>query len=143
MKTKLQYEVENEAAWSAIIPDLWQVAKGRKIWLLIGDLGTGKTTLVRCLNAYLGGLDEVTSPTFSLINEYTCESKAGRSRIYHLDLYRLESIEEVIDIGLEEILEGEDLILIEWPELAIPLISSDYFEIEIQHINSHRKILVL
>lgn len=78
-----------------------------------GEMGAGKTTLVKFVCAALGVQDEVSSPTFSLVNEYvTLEGKS----IYHFDLYRLESPEEALDFGIEEYLESGKLCLIEWPE---------------------------
>lgn len=81
--------------------------------LLIGDLGAGKTTLVKGIAQGRGAAepDEVSSPTFPLIHEY-----GEPPRIYHVDLYRLDTLEEVASLGLEELLDGPALVLIEWGE---------------------------
>lgn len=77
---------------------------------LDGELGSGKTQFVKGLAAGLGFGGEVTSPTFTLIHEYT----GGRLPIYHFDFYRLESEEEALQLGLEEYLQGEGVCVIEW-----------------------------
>lgn len=141
--TPLEMEVINEASWEAIMGRLLDLSEGRRIWLLEGDLGSGKTTLARYLIHYLGGEDEVSSPTFSLVNDYDWVSDGQEYRLYHLDLYRLESVEEVIDIGFEEIIDSGDFVVIEWPEVAEPLLPDDCFRLKISHFESHRKVLVL
>ncbi|MDN5397083.1 MAG: tRNA (adenosine(37)-N6)-threonylcarbamoyltransferase complex ATPase subunit type 1 TsaE, partial [Chryseobacterium sp.] len=91
-----------------IIPDL-----KHNILLLKGNLGAGKTTFTQFLLKNLGSQDEVNSPTYSIVNEYT----TPEGKIYHFDLYRLKNIEEVYDIGIEEYLDHAFLCIIEWPEV--------------------------
>ena len=98
-----------------------------RIVLLSGDLGAGKTALVKELVSILRSDDEVSSPTFSIINEYE-----GASRIVHIDLYRLETLEEALDIGIEDYIESGDWVFIEWPALIMPLIHSGYASIDIR-----------
>jgi len=86
-----------------------------KVFTLEGDLGAGKTTFVKSICEALSIVDEVSSPTFSLVNEY--ETKNGDS-IYHMDLYRVEEEEELLNIGLEDYLESQNLCLIEWPSIG-------------------------
>ena len=82
---------------------------------LHGEMGAGKTTFVHALCDELGVENAVSSPTFSIINEYT--NAAGKT-IYHLDLYRLKSVEEAIDAGVEDCFYSGNLCLVEWPEIA-------------------------
>ena len=97
------------------------LSSGAKILLLEGELGAGKTTLVKALCIALDSKDEVTSPTFGLVNEY----RAGNGNpIYHIDLYRLNTIEEAIQIGVEEYLFSGTWCFIEWPELIGPLLAN-------------------
>lgn len=90
--------------------------------LFYGDLGAGKTTLIKTLVKRLGSADNVSSPTFSLINEY--KTDAGAS-IFHLDLYRLKDENEAYDIGIEELLETDSLKLIEWPQKINSLLDDE------------------
>ncbi|MDR2122714.1 MAG: tRNA (adenosine(37)-N6)-threonylcarbamoyltransferase complex ATPase subunit type 1 TsaE [Flavobacteriaceae bacterium] len=85
-----------------------------KIFTLTGNLGAGKTTLVRYLCKTLNSPDEITSPTFSLINEY--DSPAGK--IYHFDLYRINSIEELFNVGFTEYIDSGNYCFIEWAEIS-------------------------
>lgn len=93
-----------------------------------GEMGVGKTTLIRqmCKN-YGVDTSEANSPSFSIINEYSSPS----GPVYHLDLYRLESPEEGLDIGVEEVLYSGDLCLLEWPERIEPLIPEDAAHVSI------------
>ena len=84
-----------------------------KIILFHGDLGAGKTTLIKSLVSKLGSEDTVSSPTFSIVNEY---ATTDNNVILHFDLYRLNSEEEAYDIGIEEYLERDCWKFIEWPE---------------------------
>src|SRR5690606_1930704 len=83
-----------------------------KVWLFSGDLGAGKTTLIKEICRYFGVEDTVNSPTFSLVNEY---SDRSGSKYYHLDFYRIKNEEEAYDIGAEEYLYSGDYCFVEWP----------------------------
>ena len=110
--------------------------------LLRGDLGAGKTTLVKACCTRLG-IDpaEVNSPTFSIVNEYRLP---GGEPIYHIDLYRLESPEEAEDIGLEEYLDQGRYCFIEWPDIAAPLLPEQLLSVSITATaEGGRKIVLL
>jgi tRNA threonylcarbamoyladenosine biosynthesis protein TsaE len=83
------------------------------ILLLKGNLGAGKTTFTQFLMKKLGSGDEVSSPTYSIVNEYN----TPQGKVFHFDLYRLKNIDEVYDIGIEEYLDNAFLCIIEWPEV--------------------------
>jgi tRNA threonylcarbamoyladenosine biosynthesis protein TsaE len=85
---------------------------GGEIIALHGVLGAGKTQLAKGLAKGLGFYGDVTSPTFTIVHEY----RGGRLPIYHIDLYRIQSEKEAVDIGLEEYLPGDGVTIIEWPE---------------------------
>lgn len=78
-----------------------------------GEMGAGKTTLIRQIAAQLGATDTVTSPTFALVNQY---KGSGNRRIFHFDFYRIEDVREAYDLGYEEYFFSGDLCLVEWPE---------------------------
>ncbi|MFA5713848.1 MAG: tRNA (adenosine(37)-N6)-threonylcarbamoyltransferase complex ATPase subunit type 1 TsaE [Bacteroidales bacterium] len=92
---------------------------GVTVFALFGEMGSGKTTFIKALCKVLGVEEEVTSPTFTLINQYS-----GRDKIVvcHSDLYRLERYSELIEIGLEEYLYNSHICFIEWPQLALELL---------------------
>ena len=93
-----------------------------------GNMGAGKTTLVKNLCSKLGVQDEVNSPTFALVNEYQTESFDS---VFHFDFYRIKSLEEVFDIGYEDYFYGGSLCLLEWPELIDPIMPEHFIKVEI------------
>ncbi len=106
-----------------------EFAETGQIILLKGELGSGKTVLVKGIARALDIEQDITSPTYVLINEYQ-----GRLPLYHMDLYRLEQKNELYDIGFEEYLGRPGIVAIEWPELALDFIKDHYLQIEIEVI---------
>lgn len=106
-----------------------------------GEMGMGKTTLIKSICAALQVVDEVSSPSFSLVNEY--KSATGK-KIFHFDFYRIKSIEEVYDIGYEDYFFSDSICLIEWPEkIEDLLLGLHYLEVNISPCNNEtRNILV-
>ena len=88
--------------------------------LLGGDLGSGKTTLAQGIAGGLGVTEPVVSPTFAIVREYE-----GRVPVAHIDVYRLDHIQELHDLGFEEILDGNRVVLVEWGELVAPMLAGD------------------
>ncbi len=116
-------------------------AGDRKKWLFIGEIGAGKTTFIQTICRKMGVTEKVTSPTFSLINEY---SISDNNTLYHIDLYRLKSLNEAIDIGIEDYLYDENFCFIEWPQLIRPILPEKAVEIKLEIIeNSKRKSIFL
>jgi tRNA threonylcarbamoyladenosine biosynthesis protein TsaE len=113
--------------------EIIKIIDNKKIIFLTGDLGAGKTTLVKAICKQLGVEDNISSPTFSIINEY--QSKGDI--IYHMDLYRIESSEELWNIGIEEYFESGKICIIEWPEIASEFVNPD-LKINITLV-SHKK----
>ncbi|MFM6949376.1 MAG: tRNA (adenosine(37)-N6)-threonylcarbamoyltransferase complex ATPase subunit type 1 TsaE [Aquirufa sp.] len=108
------------------------------IWLFRGQMGAGKTTLIKEICQQLGVNHHVQSPTFSLVNEYL--TKHGET-IYHFDLYRLKNVQEALEIGIEEYLDSGNICLIEWPEQAEELWDIPHTNFIIEAIDqSHRKL---
>jgi tRNA threonylcarbamoyladenosine biosynthesis protein TsaE len=118
----------------------WQVAQTYNIILFSGEMGSGKTTFIHFLCKYLCVEDIVTSPTFSLINEYRFKGNDQQLKtIFHLDLYRINSITDAINAGIEDCIlrakSGNNYVFIEWPEKAIELVPVPYLFVKIETIN--------
>jgi len=111
-----------------------------KIFLLNGELGVGKTTLIKALVKELGSKDDVQSPTFSIINEYKGEKDEP---IYHFDFYRVKTEEEVMDMGYEEYFYSGEYNFIEWPEKVPSLLPENSHQINLflEFNRKHRKII--
>lgn len=101
--------------------------KEQRIFAFYGELGAGKTTLIKQFCRVLGVTTSVTSPTFSLIHEY----EGTDTEVYHFDLYRIKSEMEAVDIGVEAYLDSEGIVLIEWPERIPTLLPSEAVRIEL------------
>jgi tRNA threonylcarbamoyladenosine biosynthesis protein TsaE len=103
--------------------------------LLHGDLGAGKTTLAKGIAAALGVRDVVSSPSFSLVNEYDTEPALPVSRLFHLDLYRLGEESDLASIGFDDLMASADgVMLVEWPERAAAVLPEQYLLIEIEPV---------
>lgn len=109
-------------------------AKDQRIFLFEAPMGSGKTTFIKSLCEFLNVTDTMSSPTYSIVNEYHTNSK---SKLYHFDLYRLKSSEELFEIGFEDYVDSGNYLFIEWPELAIPFLDS-YLRIIIKIENNNR-----
>lgn len=118
---------------------LLQATSGETVYAFRGEMGAGKTTLIKALCAELGVQDEVSSPTFSLVNEYTTHT--GET-VYHFDFYRIENLEEVYDIGYEEYLYSGHRCFIEWPEKILYLLPEHHVEIHIAESDKQRVITI-
>lgn len=107
---------------------------------LTGELGTGKTTLAQAICRGYGVKEEVTSPTYALIHEY----KAPRSAVFHIDLYRLDSPEQLTNLGWDEIISSRSLVLVEWPERAGSRLPDDHLPIDLDYVpdDPARRILL-
>lgn len=136
--------VTQESELESTVEKILRFANGRKKFTLIGDLGAGKTTLTQYFCKKIGVKDNVTSPTFSLVNEYVFEENGKTHRFYHLDLYRVKDLDEALAIGIEDYLFGEEYCFVEWPEVVAPLLPEDVVHIKISILaDLRRKILLL
>lgn len=98
-----------------------------KTILFDAPMGAGKTTLIKEICKQLGSTDNFSSPTYQLVNEYTFLT----GKIYHFDLYRLQSLEELLDIGFEDYLQPNNYCLIEWPTFAQQFLQSNFLKVDI------------
>lgn len=105
---------------------LAELARPGDLFLLVGDLGAGKTAFTQGFGAALGVQEPITSPTFTLARVYR-----GRLEMNHLDVYRLAQLDEVLDLGLQELLDGDAVTLIEWGDAIAPALGADYLEVRL------------
>ena len=108
-----------------------------KIILISGEMGAGKTTLIKQILIGLNVIDNISSPTFSIINEYTTKSK---DLVYHMDLYRINKIEELEEIGFFEYLESGNLCFIEWGDIIEDIIGENYNKFKLTESDNLRII---
>ncbi|HEX5170635.1 MAG TPA: tRNA (adenosine(37)-N6)-threonylcarbamoyltransferase complex ATPase subunit type 1 TsaE, partial [Cyclobacteriaceae bacterium] len=131
------YEGVNIKGLQAVANELIRQAAGRKIWLFHGEMGSGKTTLIKAICGSLDVQDLVSSPTFSIVNEY--RSLAGS--IFHFDFYRIKNEAEAYEIGTDEYFYSGQYCFVEWPDKIPSLIPSAHVAISIQaEDNEHRTI---
>ena len=102
------------------------VAKAGDVILLAGDLGAGKTTFTQGFGRALGIDEPITSPTFTLMRDYE-----GRLRLIHVDVYRLEHLQEIVDLGITELVDDDAVALVEWGDVAEAVLPADFLEIRI------------
>jgi len=112
----------------------------KKIFAFYGSMGAGKTTIIKAVCEYLGAIDIVSSPTFTLVNEY--KTNAGES-IFHIDFYRIKKQEEVYDFGIEEYLTGESYCFMEWPELIEEILPDETVRVRISVDENEQRILLI
>lgn len=128
-------EIENAAK------EFLQITKGYKIFAFSGDLGAGKTTFINALCKHIGVSEAVTSPTYSIIQEYATNSN---EIIFHIDLYRIKSDREAMDAGVEDCINSNEICMVEWPERAPDIFPENtvFTSIEILSPNK-RKLKIL
>lgn len=117
-----------------------EVFKNEKKIVFFGEMGVGKTTLIKFICKVLNVQDVVTSPTFSVVNEY--QDKDGNS-LYHFDFYRIKNQEELFDLGLEEYIYSDNYCFIEWPEKADKLLSDNFVKVQMTKNKECRIIKVI
>lgn len=109
-----------------------------KIFALYGKMGAGKTTFIQAICNSLGSNDNVTSPTFAIINEYNTKDL---SSIYHFDFYRIEELEEAYDLGYEDYLFSGNFCFIEWPEMIESLLPENIIKVNIEVLDNESRII--
>ena len=112
----------------------------QRIFAFYGSMGAGKTTIIKAICKALGAVDIVSSPTFTLVNEY--RTREGES-LYHIDFYRIKKQEEVFDFGIEEYLTGDSFCFMEWPELVEELLPPETVRIRISVDENEWRTLII
>jgi len=116
---------------------LGELVKNGNMICLLGDLGAGKTTLTQSFAKGLGVDDYVTSPTFTIVNEYD-----GRIPLYHFDVYRIGSSDEMYDIGYDEYINSDGVCIIEWANLIEDILPEEYLSIELKYVEDGREMIL-
>lgn len=138
-----EYRIEDESKLQEIAGEMIQWIGDSLVVCLVGEMGAGKTTLVRYLMQELGTTQDVSSPTFAIANEYVPQNGPWQG-VYHLDLYRLRSLDEVRALPLSDYTESGYLCLIEWPQIAADELPEDTKVLRIEAMeNGSRKIVFL
>jgi tRNA threonylcarbamoyladenosine biosynthesis protein TsaE len=131
---EIQFTIDTIASAAATF---WQHAGDRKIFAFHGPLGAGKTTFIKYLCAAKGVTSPVSSPTFSIINQY----EMGAENLYHIDLYRLKDEDEAIRAGVEDCLYSGSICLVEWPERASGLFPENTVSVYFAVVDPKRRII--
>jgi len=131
---------ENLEQIPEIAKEILKYSSPHKKFVLSAEMGIGKTTLIKELSLQLGVTDIVSSPTFSIVNEYVSSS---HGKIYHFDFYRLKDEEEAFDMGYEEYFFGDDYCFVEWPEKIPHLIEEDMVKIKMRLDGDKRVIEII
>lgn len=118
---------ESVSSLSAAAQSILEAASSQKIFLFYGEMGAGKTTLIKELCRQLGVQEQASSPTFAIVNEY----KGTKGKVFHFDFYRLKNQTEAMDMGYEEYFYSGDYCFIEWPEKIPDLLPEHYIRISI------------
>ncbi|RYU95367.1 tRNA (adenosine(37)-N6)-threonylcarbamoyltransferase complex ATPase subunit type 1 TsaE [Emticicia agri] len=115
-------------------------AEDKTIWIFEGEMGAGKTTMIKAICKELGVLSTVQSPTFSIVNEYVT---ADGGNIYHFDFYRLKRESEALDFGIEEYFDSGNICLLEWAQKIESLLPENCYTIRIEVIDNNSRSLSL
>lgn len=116
-------------ATQALAAAIASLATAGDVILLAGELGAGKTAFAQGFGAGLGITERITSPTFTLAQHY----EGGTLTLHHLDVYRLERLAEMEDVGVSELVDGDGVVLIEWGDAVAPALPRDYLEISMTY----------
>jgi tRNA threonylcarbamoyladenosine biosynthesis protein TsaE len=140
MNSGLEFETHSDEETQALGRQLAKMLPDRGVILLIGELGAGKTTLAKGIVEGRGvtSAEDVSSPTFTLIHEYG--QPVG---VYHIDLYRLNTLDEARRLGLEDLFEQPALVLLEWGERFPELLPSQRIEIRLSHKGEENRLIVI
>ena len=117
-----------------------KLAGGCQVWLFFGEMGSGKTTFIKAICSELGVTGVMSSPTFSIVNEYEA---TGGKKIRHFDFYRIKNETEAYDIGTEEYLDSGEMCLIEWPEKIPSFVPPTHAEVTIAVVNQNERTIAL
>ena len=130
-------EIDSLSELDDVAREILDALDGRNVVLFRGGMGAGKTTLISRIVALMGAEDTVTSPTFALVNQYVGDNDR---LIFHFDFYRIDSIDEVFDLGYEEYFYSGELCFVEWPEMVEGLLPDDAMQVRITVGDDQKRI---
>lgn len=130
--------IKSTAELPKVASALLDFAQGEKFFVFEGEMAAGKTTFIKSLCQLLGVNEVVSSPTFSIVNEY----HSPKDIIYHFDFYRLKNLREAYDIGYEEYFYSKHYCLIEWPQKVTELLPEQYIKVELSIVNDQEREFV-
>lgn len=131
----MKLNIQNPSELPEVAKKLIEFAPEASFFVIEGQMGAGKTTFIKSVCDLLGVLDVVSSPTFSIVNEYL----GDKGPIYHFDFYRIKNLNEAYDIGYEEYFFGEGICFVEWAEKVKPLLPDTYVEVKIKITGEHSR----
>ena len=126
---------------NAFAENFWSYVKDAKVFAFYGPMGAGKTTTIAALCHYKGVRDGVASPTFAIINEYVYAEQGTEKKLFHIDLYRLNDAEEVLQTGVEDCLFSGAICFVEWPEKAPHLFDEQTVHVQIEPVDKNTRRL--
>jgi tRNA threonylcarbamoyladenosine biosynthesis protein TsaE len=132
--------IKNKKHLTTAAKELLNHSGESKIFAFYGSMGAGKTTIIKAICEVLGAVDNISSPTFTLVNEY--RNLKGES-IYHIDFYRIKKQEEVFDFGIEEYLTGDSFCFMEWPELVEEILPPETVKVRISVDKDEQRTLLI
>lgn len=138
MTLPLNIQVNSLSELNGAAIKLLDFAANQRIFLFYGDMGAGKTTFIKSLCEALGVTESVTSPTFSIVNEY----RGHGHTLYHFDFYRLKSQSEAFDMGYEEYFYSDAYCFIEWPEKIADLLPNHYLKVSIRALSESAREII-
>jgi tRNA threonylcarbamoyladenosine biosynthesis protein TsaE len=130
------YTIDNETKLAYMANKMLATFKNSRVFIFSGILGSGKTTFIKYICKELGVTAGISSPTFSLVNEYQC---VNGSVVYHFDFYRIRDVQEAYDIGYEEYFYSGNYCFIEWPEKIPGLVPTDAVEVNIEILSDGKR----
>lgn len=134
----MRIEIKHKRELPASVSKLLRHYPDARIFAFYGAMGSGKTTIIKSICKSLGAIDIISSPTFTLVNEYRT---SGGESLYHIDFYRIKKVEEVFDFGLEEYFSDGSFCFLEWPELIGELLPEKVLKIKISVGMNEERIL--
>ncbi len=134
----MNFTIKHIEELNAVADEIILLTKANSVFCFYGNLGAGKTTLIKLICEKLKVTDSIASPTYPIINEYHYPNGI----IYHIDLYRLKSIDEALNIGLEEYLYSGNLCFIEWPDNFESILPDKHIKIKISKFEEDRTIVL-